>query len=422
MKWEVKDEKDCRKVIDVVVEKERVETVQKKIFEAYKNNARLDGYRKGKAPEDLVKTKFKKDMDEEVVKELVPDTYSEVIKALDLHIVTYPMLKDVKFEGDGIKYQIIVEVNPTFELKEYKKIKIDDKKLKAVTDADVDREIDRLRQYRGKLKDSADMTVKEGHYVTISMAGFVDGKAEASMTSDSQFLKIGAGTMVKDLEDGIKGMKSGDEKDVNVKFPSDYFDKNFAGKSAVIKVKLKSIKDLEMPEMTDAFAKEVSGKETVAELKALIKDNLTKQAEEEIKNAKVDQIITKLLDMHKFELPKGLVEEEINNIISRYTNNLTQQGLSLKALGMTMEDLRAKSRAQAENNIRTIYILRKIAESEKIDVSDADVEVEIKRIAVETKDNADNMIKQAKARGSWDSLKAKLLEDKVIDSLITTVK
>ncbi len=422
MKWEVKDEKNCKKVIDVVVEKEKVEAVQAKVFESFKNHARIDGYRKGKVPEDQIKTKFKKDMEEEVIKELVPDTYAEVIKALNLHLVTYPILKDVKYEGEGIKYQIVVEVNPEFTLKDYKKMKIDDKKLKEVTDADVTRELDRLRQYRGKLKDSVDIVAKEGHYVTISMAGFVDGKAEAAMTSESQFLRIGAGSMVKDLEDGIIKMKIGEEKEIKVKFPADYFEKKFAGKHAEFKVKLKGIKELELPELTDAFAKEISGKETVAELKALIKENLTKQAVDEIRNSKVDQIVTKLLEMHQFELPAGLVEEEINNVISRYSSNLSQQGLSLKSLGMSMDDLRVKSRPQAENNLKTIYILRKIAETEKIDVTDADVETEIKRIAEETKDNADNMIKQAKARGSWDALKSKLLEDKVVESLMTIGK
>ncbi|MEI7541967.1 MAG: trigger factor [bacterium] len=422
MKWEVKDEKNCRKVIEVKVEKERVDTVYTKVFNSFKENARIEGFRKGKAPEAMILSKFKKDIDEEVTKELVPETYNEVMKALNLNVVTYPMLQEVTPTEDGISYKIVVEVNPEFELKEYKKIKVEDKKLKEVTDLDVNKELDRLRQYRGKLKDSLSDTAKDGYYVTIAMAGFVDGKAEASMTSESQFLQIGAGSMIKDLESGLIGMKLGQEKDISVTFPADYFEKAFAGKHAVIKAKLNSIKELEMPEMTDAFAKEISGKETVAELKNLIKDNMSKQAEEDIRSFKVDQIIKKLNEMHSFELPQGLVDEEITNIINRYQKNLQQQGLTLQALGMTMEDLRTKSKKQAEDNLKSIYILRKIAEAEKIDVLDADVEIEIKRIAEETKDNAENMIKQAKARGSWEALKAKLLEDKTVASLMAAIK
>lgn len=422
MKWEVKDEKNCRKVIEVKVEKERVDTVYTKVFNSFKENARIEGFRKGKAPEAMILSKFKKDIDEEVTKELVPETYNEVMKALNLNVVTYPMLQEVTPTADGISYKIVVEVNPEFELKEYKKIKVEDKKLKEVTDLDVNKELDRLRQYRGKLKDSLSDTAKDGYYVTIAMAGFVDGKAEASMTSESQFLQIGAGSMIKDLESGLIGMKLGQEKDISVTFPADYFEKTFAGKHAVIKAKLNSIKELEMPEMNDAFAKEISGKETVAELKKLIKDNMSKQAEEDIKSFKVDQLMKKLNEMHSFELPQGLVDEEITNIINRYQKNLQQQGLTLQALGMTMEDLRAKSKKQAEDNLKSIYILRKIAEAEKIDVLDADVEIEIKRIAEETKDNAENMIKQAKARGSWEALKAKLLEDKTVASLMAAIK
>jgi trigger factor len=420
MKWEVKDEKNCRKVISVEVEKERVDSVYDKIFGSFRENARIEGFRKGKAPESMIKTKFSKDIEEEVMKEIVPETYNEVMKELDLKMVTYPMLQEVKREGEGVKYKIVIEVNPVFDLKDYKKIRIEDKKLKEVTDADVDRELDRVRQYRGKLKDSEADTVKDGHYVTISMAGFVDGKAEPSMTSDSQFLRVGAGAMIKDLEDGLIGMKPGQEKDINVKFPDDYREKKFAGARALFKVNLKGIKELELPELTDQFAKEISGKETAAELKNLIKENLVKQALDDVKNFKVDQVIGKLLEMHNFELPQGLLDEEISNLVNRYQKNLNQQGLNLKAVGMTIEELRAKSVKQAEANLRMIYILRKIAETEKIEVTDADVEVEIRKIAADTNDNAENMIKQAKARGSWDALKAKLLEDKVVESLVSS--
>ena len=161
MKWEVKDEKNCRKVIEVKVEKERVDTVYTKVFNSFKENARIEGFRKGKAPEAMILSKFKKDIDEEVTKELVPETYNEVMKALNLNVVTYPMLQEVTPTEDGISYKIVVEVNPEFELKEYKKIKVEDKKLKEVTDLDVNKELDRLRQYRGKLKDSLSDTAKE---------------------------------------------------------------------------------------------------------------------------------------------------------------------------------------------------------------------------------------------------------------------
>jgi trigger factor len=422
MKWEVKDEKDCKKVIEIKVEKERVEKLHAKVFNSFKENARIEGYRKGKAPEAMIKSKFSKDIDEEVNKELVPEVYNEVMKELNLNVVTYPALQDIKPEDGGITFKIIVEVNPEFALKEYKKIKIEDKKLKEVTEADVTRELDKLRQYRGKLKESTSDTARDGDYVTIAMAGFVEGKAEASMTSDSQFLKIGAGSMIKDLEEGLKGMKLGQEKDIQVTFPKDYFEKRFAGKDALIKAKLNVIKELEMPELNDAFAKEVSGKETVAELKALIKENMAKQASDEVRNFKVDQMMKKLVEMHTFDLPQGLVEEELTNIVNRYQKNLQQQGLNLQTLGMTVEDLREKSKKQAEDNLKSIYILRKIAGAEKIEISDADVELEINRIAVETGDNAENMIKQAKARGSWDALKAKLLEDKTVDALLNYAK
>ena len=426
MKWEVKDEKNCRKIITVHVDSDRVKEVEKKVFTRIKNNARVDGYRKGKVPENIIENMYKTTIKDEILKEIVPETYSAVMKELKLHIVTQPMLEEIKFEGKDdseVSYKIAVELNPEFEIKDYKAIKVNNKELKEITEKDVEREINRVRQYRGNLKDTAKDTVEDKDYVTISMAGFVDNSAVAEMTDENYLVQVGSGMIIKDLEEGLRGMKVGQEKDINVVFPKDYHNKKYASKPALFKVKVKQIKVLEMPEANDDFAKSLGPDyDTLDKLKAAIKDELKKQADADIKNSSINQIIKELVEKNVFEIPQGLVDDEVENIIHRYTENLKQQGMTIEKLGVKLDDLRATSRKQAEENIRLIYLLRRIAEKEKIEVSDMDVETEILKIAENTKQNGEALIKQSKAKGSWDALKAKLIEDKVFEFMLNLVK
>ncbi len=421
MKYEVKDEKNCKKVISVIVEEKEVKEAEDKVFEKYKNNARIDGFRKGKVPGDVIKTQFKEAIKEDVLKEVVPSTYSQVIKELDLHAVTYPALRDVKYEDsreNSISYKIILEINPEFEIGDYKNFKIKGKKAVEVKDADIDREINKIRQYRGTLKDADRDEVKDGDYVGVSLVGFVDNSAQPELAADNQIIRIGSKTSVGDLEEKIKGMKLGQEKDIDIAFPPDYQNKKFAGKKALFKVKVKNIKILDLPELNDEFVKSIGKYSTVEEFKNTVKQALAKQAAEEAKDFTVGQITKKLLEANNFEIPDGLVEQEIQNIVYRYEEYLKQQGLTIEKAGMKLDELRKTSRKQAEDNIRLIYILRKIAEKENINIKDEDVENEIKRIATENGQDTDAMIKQAKAKGDWEALKAKLQEDRVIDRMI----
>jgi trigger factor len=422
MKWEVKDEKNCRKAINITVEKDDIKKVYDDVFKNIKNNAQLDGYRKGKAPDDVVKKRFAATIKEEVQKDIIPKAGTEVLENLKLHLVTYPGVKDVKFESDEkITFTLVAEVNAEFELKDYKDIKITKKELKDVTDADVDREIARIRQSRGTLKEAGRDIVKEDDYATVGMLGTVDGKAEAELTGENEMIRIGSKTVPAELENGIKGMKLGQEKEIKVKFPKDYVNKKFAAKDAVFKVKVKNIKTLDVPEFNDEFVKSLGGKyTTAAELKEAIREELKKQAEADVRNQNLDMVFKELLKRNSFEVAEGLIEHEAKAILSRYENQLQSQGLSIEKLGLNREEIKNNYNKAAEESVRLRYILRRVAEAEKIEVKDSDVEEEIKKIAAATNEDTDAMIKRAKS--SWDALKAQFLEDKVVERLMSYIK
>jgi trigger factor len=309
-------------------------------------------------------------------------------------------------------------VNPEFEVKDYSKIKIDARKFDGVKEEDVEREVRRLRQYRGTLKAVEKEKVEDGDFAEVSISAFVDNKADASLTSETQLIQIGSKGIIPELDNGIKGMALGQEKDIDIVFPKDYFNKKYAGKNSVFKVKVKAIKVLELPDFNDEFAKSMSGFGTADELKKAITDEMTTQTKSDVRQQNVGQILKKLADDNTFEVPAGLVDEEAKNIMSRYENALKQQNLDIDQMGVSRSELLERNKKQAEENIKIMYILRKIAEKEGIDVKDADVEAEIRKIAGDMKQDADAMVKKAKGQDNWDALKAKLTEDKVVDKLL----
>lgn len=422
MKWEVKDEKNCMKVINITAEKEDIQKIYDDVFEKIKAGARIDGYRKGKAPDDVIKKRYADTIREEVKKDIVPKVGTEVLNRLNLHLVTYPGIRDIKFENDDrMTFSIVAEVNAEFELKDYRDIKINRKELKAVKDEDIEREVASIRQSRGVLKDAGRDIAADGDYAAVSMTGFVDGKAEADLTGDNELIRIGAKSMPPGLEDGIKGMKPGQEKEIGVKFPPDYLNKKFAGKDGVFQVKLKGIKMLDVPEFNDEFVKSLGGRyQTAVELKAAIKAELAKQAEADARNSNLEQIFKELLTRNCFEVAGGLTDHEAQNIVARHENQLAAQGLSTEKLGLNKDEMKKRYLKTAEDNVRLRYILRKVAESEKIEVTDADIEVEIKKIAETNKEDADAMLKRAKQ--SWDALKAQYTEDRVVERLLSIIK
>jgi len=423
MKYDVKSEKGCKKVIEVVVDSETIEKAKSKVIKSIKENAVVNGYRKGKVPEEIIKTQFADKIKEEVLKEAVNNSYMEIMKELQLKIVTDPNIAEIKYnENNEILYKIIVEVAPEFEISDYKNIKIKEKKSGEITEKDIERELNKLRQYRGTLKKAEHEKVKEGDFAVVSIAAFIDNQAVAELTTENYTINVGSNTVLKEIEDGIKGMKREEEKEIKLTFPEDYFNKNYAGKKALFKVKLNEINEMQLPEANDEFAKTIGNFNSISELKDKIKEELQKQIDIDLKNYKIDQIIEKLLQENDFDIPEGLVIMEMNNLTRRYIDNLAKQGLTLEKIGRTRDEIFISTRKQAENNIKLIYMLLEIAKREKIEVTDSDIENEIKKTAIEMKQDAEQLISQLKARGNWELFRTNLLEEKVIEYLLSVAK
>lgn len=423
MKYDVKSEKGCKRIIDVVVDRETIEKVSGKVIKSIKENAVVNGYRKGKVPEEIIKTQFADKIKEEVLKEVVSSTYKDIITELQLKIVTEPVIQEIKYnEKNEILYKIVVEISPEFEISDYKNIKIKEKKLVEITEKDIQRELNKLRQYKGTIKKAEHEKVKEGDYAVVSIAAFIDNQAVAELTTENYTINVGSNRVLKEIEEGIKGMKRSEEKEIKLTFPQDYFNKNYAGKQVLFKIKLNEINEMQLPEANDEFAKTIGNFNSLDELKSKIKEELQNQINIDLKNYKIDQIIDKLLQDNNFDVPEGLVIMEMNNLTNRYIDNLAKQGLTLEKIGRTKEEIFNSTRKQAENNVRLIYMFFEIAKKEEIKVTDSDIEDEIKKTALEMKQDANQLIAQLKAKGNWELFRTNLLENKVIDYLLSVAK
>ena len=368
------------------IEAEKFEEAMKKVYAKTAKYFNIPGFRKGKAPMQLVERQYGSAIFyEDAFNELVPDLYDEAIRENKVEAVSRPNIDIVQMEkGKELIFTATVETKPEVELGKYKGIEI--KKVEYTTsDKDVEHELGHMAERNARLVTVEDRPVEKGDITVIDFEGSIDGVAFEGGKAENHELEIGSNTFIPGFEDQIIGMKIDEEKDVKVKFPDDYFSKDLAGKDAVFKVKLHEIRKKELPKMDDEFAKDVSEFDTLDELKNSIKEKLDVENERRAKNETEDEAIKVVCENAKIDIPNGMIETEIDNMVKDLENRLSYQGLNLtqylQIMGRKEEDIRNDYKEQAERNIRVSLVLEAIAKEEKIEVTPDELNDELKEMA-----------------------------------------
>ena len=344
------------------------------IQEVFKKSAKyfnIPGFRKGKAPFKIVERYYGDSIFyEDAFNELAPVVYDEEIKENKIEVASRPQI-DVKKKkkGKDLIFTAIVATKPEVKLGKYKEIPL--KKIEyKVTDEDIDHEINHMAEHNSRMVTVEDREVKDKDIVTIDFEGFTDGKPFEGGKAENHDLTIGSKTFIPGFEDQIIGMKIGEEKDIKVTFPEDYFSKDLAGKEATFHVVLHGIKEKQLPTIDDEFAKDVSEFDTLKELKDSIKEKMEKENEERAKHETEDAAIEEVCKNTNIDIPEGMVELEIDNIMQNLDQRLSYQGLNLeqylKMMGKSEEDFRKDYKEQAEKNVKTRLVLEQIVKDEKI--------------------------------------------------------
>ena len=405
-------------------------TVSAEIFEkgmqyAYKKNVKnmnIPGFRKGKAPRKYIEKIYSEAVFyDDAVNNIFPESYMEAVKELGLEPVDMPNV-DIKEIGSGKELVLVVKVDvkPDVEIGEYKGIEVTEKKYTVKAD-EVNAEIERMRDRNSRMVTVEDRAVVSGDTAVIDYEGFVDGVAFAGGKGENHELVIGSNTFIPGFEDQIIGANTGDEIDVNVTFPEEYHAEELKGKAAVFKVKVNQIKLKELPELDDEFAKDVSEFDTLDALKKDIKSKLTKQNDARAKGEMENEAIEKLVETLKGEIPNGMIESRTESLIQDFEMRLQQQGMPLdmymKYTGLTIEAMKEQFKPQAEMAVKSTLVLEKVAELEKIEVKDKEVEAKFEEMAKAYNMEVDK-IKELLREEDKENIKKDLVIEKAVKVII----
>ena len=387
----------------------------------------IPGFRKGKAPRSVVEKMYGKGVFyEDALNDALPAAYEEAVKEAAITPVSRPEFDVVSMdEKEGVTMKAELYVKPEVAVADYLGMEAVQNKTEA-TDEEVNAEIDRVRQQNSRETEVTDRPAQNDDVVNIDYEGFCDGKAFEGGKAEKASLTLGSGQFIPGFEDQIVGHSIGDEFDVNVTFPEEYHAAELAGKAVVFKVKLNGINVIELPEVDDEFAKDVSEFDTIDEYKADLKAKIQSRHDANTENEVKDQLIDKLVDKLDADIPDSMFETEVENVIRDYDTRLRMQGMSLdmyfKYTGMDLDTMRQQARPQAEKQVKVRLALEKIAELEKIEVSDEDLNAEIKRIADSNHITEDQVKEIVGAEAVRDDMKVERALNLVREKAVLTEK
>ncbi len=406
------------------IEAEKFEAAMKKVYAKTAKYFNIPGFRKGKAPMQLVERQYGSAIFyEDAFNELVPEIYDEAIRENKVEAVSKPEIDIVQMEkGKELIFTAVVETKPEVELGKYKGIEI--KKIEYTTsDKDIEHELGHMAERNARLVTIEDRPVEKGDITTIDFDGSIDGVQFDGGKAENHELEIGSNTFIPGFEDQIIGMKLEEERDIKVKFPEDYFSKDLAGRDAVFKVKLHEIKKKELPKIDDEFAKDVSEFDTLEELKNSIKEKLDTENAEKAKYETEEAAIKIVCDNTKLDIPDGMIEMEIDNMMKDMETRLSYQGLNLtqylQIMGKTEEDIRSNFKEQAEKSVKSRLVLEAIVKAEKIEVTPDEVTDKVKEMAKQYGRKEEELLENAQLK---DYISESLKTEKAIDFIVKNAK
>ena len=419
-----------------VIEKNRYElqfSVDKATFDAavsavYRKQAKnitVPGFRKGKAPRSVIEKMYGTGVFyEDAINDLIPAAYTAAAESA-LEIVGQPEFDVVSIDENGLVLSAKVYVKPEVEIKDYCGIEVE-KEVEAVTDEDVEREIETIRERNSREIDVTDRAAEMGDTTVIDFEGFCDGVAFEGGKGTDYALKLGSGSFIPGFEEQIVGKSIDEEFDVNVTFPEEYHAAELAGKPAVFKVKIHAITRVELPELDDDFAKDVSEFDTLDEYKADIKAKIEKRHETAAENAVEDKLVEVLIEKLEADIPEVMYDVETENFVRDYDTRLRSQGLDLKTYfkytGMDLDSLRAQMRPQAERQVKARLALEKIAALESLEATEEDINGEYEKIASAYGIEVQQVKDSIDAAAIAEDMKVKKALDLVKEKAVITTK
>lgn len=412
--------------LTIEVPAEKFEEAVQHSYNKNKGKFNIPGFRKGKAPFNMIKKMYGVGVFyEDAVDEVIDASYPDAAKESGLEIVSRPSISIEEIEeGKAFVYTAVVAVKPEVTLGQYKGVEVQKTKSE-VTEEDIETEIKRAREKNSRLITVEDRGIEDGDQVTIDFDGSVDGKRFEGGKAEDYPLTIGSHTFIDNFEEQLIGKTTGEECEVNVTFPAEYHVEELKNKPAVFKVKVKEIQRKELPEANDDFASEVSDFDTMEEYKKDLTEKLQAEKIEAAKTADEDKVVAKVIENATMEIPDQMVEEQVNGMVNDYARRLESQGISFKQYveitGMTAEKIGEQMKPQAIKRIQTRLVLEAVVKAENIQADDAAVEEQFDKMAEDFKMDKEQ-IKGMFGEEQMAQLKEDLAVQKAIDFLVAEAK
>ncbi|HUS18304.1 MAG TPA: trigger factor [Terriglobales bacterium] len=445
---------ECRREVSVEVPANEVSAATEKVIKKFQKAARIPGFRAGKVPVTIIKSRFMDDVRSEVVEALVPQHFRKAVDKEGYLPVSQPRITDLHFhEGEPLKFNAVFEVLPEIEVKDYKGLKAEKKDI-SVSQAEVEEALKTLQERQASYEAVEDRNLKDGDYANISFSGTAKGtkaiaEKKAELTAEKEagadedqnkvqdainaaveaeaskpvevsdvLVEIGGKNTVKEFTENLRGAKPGDERKFEVTYPDDFNDQRLAGQVMAYEVKVQGVKKKILPELNDDFAKELGEFATIADLKTRIRENMEAERKHEIQHAEKEKLIDELVAKNEFPVPQSLVQRQIDVRLDRGLRALAAQGMRAEDMKrMNIDRLRAGQKDAAVREVRASLLLDKIAEVENLEVTEEDINREVEAAAEQSRQPVEALRARLTKEGSLERIKDRLRNEKALDFL-----
>ena len=419
----------CRKKLRIEVNAERVAGTRAEILQEFRKFAAIPGFRPGKAPEPMVEKRYAGQIDEELRKRLIPDSYRETLNEQKLKVVGYPQIESVDYKpGSALVYTAAVDTAPEFALPDYKGISVK-KKTATVKEEEITKTIDSLREQQAEFVAVEGRALQTGDFAVINYTGVADGKPISELVPETKelgekkdlWLLISPESFLPGFCDQLVGANAGEKRQVLIDFPADFPQKTLTGKKATFFVDVTAIKEKKLPEVNDDFAKKV-GLESVDKLKEAVRKSLLTEAESQQEAEVRRQIADHLVGKVEFELPESLVQQETRSIIYDVVRENSMRGATKEQLEEKKNEIYGFATQSAKGRLRTSFILEAIAEAEKIKVEETEIEQRIAQLAQRARTTPEKLKAQLAEKNGLGEIEEQLLVSKTLDFLVANAK
>jgi trigger factor len=417
MKAELIDVSECKKNLDIEIPQEVVDAEIAHIAQDFAKKARVPGFRPGKAPVAVVKTRYREEIISEMMHHLLPKYFGDAVDERKLEIVRAPEFESVDYaSGKPLRFKAIFEVYPNLNISNYTDVPVKQVST-AVQDSEIDESLKRLQEDMAELAPVIeDRPIQQGDFAEISFTGTVEGD-DQPLNAEKAVAEIGGKNTLKEFTDNLLGMKVGDEKTFTVSYRPDYPEKRLAGKTAEYKVKVETVKHKEVPEVNDEFALRFGEYKTVHDLRNKIREDIEKHKSESAQEQMRERILEWLEDNNEFEIPESLVERQLQVRVQRLVRDLARQGINPQRLDVDWGKIREDQQKQAVRDVKGSLILDYISNKESIGVTDDDIEAEIEKIAAETQRPKEKVREVLGKDSGLDRLAEQIRNKKTLDFL-----